>query len=258
MKKGRTPLKTPPLRSPGESLLEKLDETLHEKAFPYILLISFSPIWIAYEWLRYLNIYTPHPAVLTFVAVLFCVFSVLKLRGYRNEIRTLRRGYEAEKSVGQYLEQFRMQGYQIFHDIPGESGGKKFNLDHVIIGPKGIFTIETKYARKPEKGETRIQYDGQQILINGAKPDRDPVVQAKAQTHWLYDRLKQSTGKSFFVKPVVVYPGWFVPDLFDADVWVINPDRLSTFVEAHNIRLSDADIHLAKDHLSRYIQSSLK
>lgn len=168
------------------------------------------------------------------------------------------RGIQAEKTVGQYLEQFRVQGYQIFHDIPGESGGKKFNLDHVIVGPKGIFTIETKYARKPEKGETRIQYDGQQISINGFKPDRDPVVQAKAQTNWLYERLKQSTGKSFFIKPVVVYPGWFVPDLFDADVWVINPDRLGAFVEAHNIRLSDSDIHLAKDHLSRYIQSTLK
>lgn len=258
MKKGRTPLKNPPLRNPGESLQEKRDETLNDKAGPFIWLLMCLPLWLLYEWLRYLHIIVWPIWSITLVVVFYWLVSIFMLFSYKKQIQNLSRGYEAEKAVGQYLEQFRMQGYQIFHDIPGESGGKKFNLDHVIIGPKGIFTIETKYARKPEKGETRIQYDGQQILINGSKPDRNPVVQAKAQTHWLYDRLKQSTGKSFFVKPVVVYPGWFVPDLFDADVWVVNPDRLGSFVEAHNIRLSDTDIHLVKDHLSRYIQSSLK
>jgi hypothetical protein len=258
MKKGRTPLKNPPLRNPGESLQKELDTLINDKAMPYIMMPVMIFFLAVLEWFRYWTHQTPHPKTLTLLAIIVVVISWRKLYVLTKRLQNVARGIQAEKSVGQYLEQFRMQGYQIFHDIPGESGGKKFNLDHVIIGPKGIFTIETKYARKPEKGETRIQYDGQQILINGLKTDRDPVVQAKAQSRWLYDRLKQSTGKSFFVKSVVVYPGWFVPDLFDADVWVINPDRLSTFVEAHNIRLSDADIHLAKDHLSRYIQSSLK
>lgn len=258
MKKGRTPLKNPPLHNPGESLQKEFDALVDDKAMPYIIAAVMASVLAGMEWVRYWTNQPPHPIFLTILALIVVAISWRKLSNLKRRLQNVARGIQAEKSVGQYLEQFRAQGYQIFHDIPGESGGKKFNLDHVIIGPKGIFTIETKYARKPEKGETRIQYDGQKILINGFQPDRDPVVQAKAQASDLRNLLEQSTGTKFPVKPVVAYPGWYVPDLFDAEVWVIKPERLGIFVNTQNIRLSDSDIHLASFHLSRYIQSTLK
>lgn len=260
MTKGRSPLKNPPLRNPGESLQNEFDKLMDDKALLYIMLLVWTPVLAVWEWIRYWTHQTPHPIAFSIIAIPAVIFSWIGLCRLRIRLRNISRGLEAEKSVGQYLEQFRAQGYQIFHDIPGESGGKKFNIDHVIIGPKGIFTIETKYARKPERGQTKISYDGKQIAINGRKvdPKRDPVVQAKAQSRDLCSLLKESTGKAFFVKPVVVYPGWYVPDLFNADVWVINPDRLGSFVKSHNVRLSDEDAHLASYHLSRHIQSTLK
>lgn len=258
MTKGRSPLKNPPLRNPGESLQEQLEALVNDKVLFFFLIGALPLAFALAEWVDFFFNPDPHPVVLTLTAIPCVVFSWIKIQRLLPQASNIARGIKAEKSVGQYLEQFRAQGYQIFHDIPGESGGKKFNIDHVIIGPKGIFTIETKYAQKPERGETRIQYDGHQISINGQIPDRDPVVQAKAQSRDLKSLLKESTGKMFFVKPVVVYPGWYVPDLYRADVWVINPDRLGSFVESSNVQLSDSDVHLASFHLSRYIQSSLK
>jgi hypothetical protein len=259
MNKGRTPLKNPPLHNPGESLQEQLNELLNDKAGPFIYLLIFMPMWLIYEWLRYLKIYVLPIWAVTTVAVGYIAVSLFKILTLRKEVRNLKRGLLAEKSVGQYLEQFRAEGYQIFHDIPGESGGKKFNLDHVLIGPKGIFTIETKYRQKPEKGRGEVLYDGEIITVQGLRPDRDPVVQAKAQARWLYGLLKDSTGKSIFVKPVVIYPGWWIENkVRDAEVWVVNEKALASFISSQNAEITDSDIHLAAFHLSRYIQSTLK
>jgi hypothetical protein len=42
---------------------------------------------------------------------------------------------DGEKAVGEFLERFREKGYRIFHDIVGGD----FNIDHVLIGPSGIY-----------------------------------------------------------------------------------------------------------------------
>lgn len=259
MKKSRSPLKNPPLRSPGESLQEQLNDLSNDKLWIY-LLIGFLPAMLALtEWFDFFFNTEPHPVPLTILAAPCIIFAWIKIKGLIPQARNISRGMKAEKSVGQYLEQFRVQGYQIFHDIPGESGGKKFNLDHVIIGPKGIFTIETKYAHKRD-GLAKVRYDGEQISIDGYKPERNPVIQAKAQAKWLFERLQNGTGQKWFVQPVVVYPGWWVENnnARDAKVWVINEKALPAFIEKRDGSLSDSDIHVASDLLSRYIQSTLK
>ncbi len=44
----------------------------------------------------------------------------------------------------------------------------------------------------------------------GHTPDRDPVAQAQASARRVRDILKQQTGEDVWVKPVVLFPGWFV------------------------------------------------
>ena len=41
-------------------------------------------------------------------------------------------------------------------------------IDHVIIGPAGIFTIETKTWSKPVRGEARIVFDGEKLTAGGS------------------------------------------------------------------------------------------
>ena len=47
----------------------------------------------------------------------------------------------------------------------------KFNIDHVIIGPAGVYAVETKARRKPETGkgrsDARVVYDGTKTSISG-------------------------------------------------------------------------------------------
>ena len=47
-----------------------------------------------------------------------------------HERRAVRLGYEGELAVGQELEQFRHDGYYVYHDFPADT----FSIDHIVVG----------------------------------------------------------------------------------------------------------------------------
>lgn len=51
-----------------------------------------------------------------------------------------RRGAEGEEHVGQVLEGLSADGWHVLHDVSFGRG----NIDHIAIGPGGVFTVETK------------------------------------------------------------------------------------------------------------------
>jgi hypothetical protein len=169
-------------------------------------------------------------------------------------VRNLKLGRDGEKVVGQYLERIRATGAEIFHDIPE----KHFNLDHVIIAPTGIFLVETKTYSKPDGGEPTINFNGSHITLKDRGTFDAPVIQVQAGANWLKSFLKESTGKSFPVRPVLVFPGWFVQPTVEAkksDIWVLNPKALPAFISNSNTVLNLEDVKLASYHLSRYIRT---
>ena len=56
----------------------------------------------------------------------------------------------------------------------------------------------------------RIDFDGERITAAGYHPDRDPIVQAKAQASWLQRLVQETTGRRVAVRPVIAFPDWFV------------------------------------------------
>lgn len=142
----------------------------------------------------------------------------------------------------------------MFHDVVGEG----FNIDHVLVGPAGVFTVETKTWSKPMRGDARISYDGKTLTVVGRTPDRDPLVQARSQARWLKTLLAESTGRQLPVRPVVVFPGWYVEPAVGSqrEVWVMEPKGLPAFLAAEEARLEDPDVKLASYHLGRFIRSA--
>jgi len=83
--------------------------------------------------------------------------------------------------------------------------------------------------------------------------------QVKASAKWLEELLRESTGRSFEVRPTIVFPEWFVERMQGAkDVWLLNPKALPVFIKNERTVLSDPDVHLVTFHLSRYIRSDLR
>jgi hypothetical protein len=249
----RSPIKDRPLRNPAQSLEEERRSLLEDKLEPWLFMAAFFFVLALLEWWRYLTASKLNPLIFTGFSVVTASFATWRVYKLRPRFRALRQGIEGEKAVGQYLERLRSDGYQIFHDLIGEG----FNVDHVAIGPAGVFTIETKTWSKPAKGEPRIDFDGERLTAVGHEPDRDPIVQAKAQASWLQRLVLESTGRRVTVRPVVVFPGWFVRQSGGStrDIWVLEPKALPGFLQHEDQRLSPEDVKLLSYHLSRYIRA---
>lgn len=172
------------------------------------------------------------------------------------QLKNLRQARDGERVVGQFLERLREDGYQVFHDVVGNG----FNIDHLIIGRTGVYTIETKTWSKPIKGRPEIIFDGERVLAGKQSPDRDPIIQAKAQAGWIRALIQESAGKKTFVRPVVVFPGWFISASTGAlkEIWVLEPKALPTFLSNEPERLSEEDVRLFSFHVSRSIRASQK
>ena len=249
----RSPLKARALRNPGEYLAEEIKRLQTEDIGSYLAAGMALILLAVFEWVRFYLKWPPHPWVFSFVAIGFCVLAVVKVKFVKNRIQNLKQGQEGEKAVGQFLKGLRQKGYKVFHDIVGG----EFNLDHVLIGSTGIYMIETKTISKPNGRQAVVDYDGEKVTVSGFSPDRDPIVQAKALSQWLKDLLGESTGKSFDVRPVVLYPGWYVNKQPNgAEVWVLNPKALPAFLEHERNTMSPEDVHLVSYHLSRYVRRS--
>jgi len=195
----------------------------------------------------------PMPWMFTAVFAATTAFFLYRVFRTRPVIRRLKQARDGERAVGQYLERLRSHGYEVFHDVIGEG----FNLDHVLIGPAGVFTVETKCYSKPASGPAEITFDGEQVAIGGWHPTRNPVIQARAQAGWLRALLTETTGRDFSILPVIVYPGWFIKQdgRPKSPLWVLNPKALPQFLKNREPALGKSDIHLAAYALSRFIRA---
>ncbi|MBN1471564.1 MAG: NERD domain-containing protein [Syntrophaceae bacterium] len=253
----KSPLKDKPLHNPGQSGEKYIQDYKDDKILPP-LMFAFGMILIAItEWYSWFTKSLPNPLPITVVAFIAVLYAMIRVAIVRKKIKALRLGRDGEIVVGQYLEVLRENGAKIFHDIPGDG----FNLDHVVIDKSGIYVIETKTISKPDKGEARIIYDGEKIVVNGKELDRNPVVQTKAVCNWLKELLKESTGKDCNPKPVVLFPGWFIEltaEAKNSDVWVLNPKALPAFISKSKPQLKDDEVNLFSFHLSRYVRAENK
>jgi Nuclease-related domain len=194
------------------------------------------------------------PGVYAALALGLTVYGSIRLWTGRKQLKQLRLGRDGERAVGQFLEALRVDGARIFHDIPGD----KFNLDHVVLAEQGIFVIETKTRTTPNS-KSSVVFDSDQILIAGHASDRDPVTQSASQVRWLQQLIKESTGKDFPVRGVVVFPGWFVErteEAMKSNLWVLEPKAQPSFIDHESKRLTPSDVALAAYHRSRFIRAA--
>lgn len=75
------------------------------------------------------------------LAVVFCIVSIDRTASAL--VERWGRGAAGEELVGKALDGLRKEGWFALHDVHLGHG----NIDHVLVGPAGLFTIETKSHR---------------------------------------------------------------------------------------------------------------
>lgn len=214
----RNPLSADLMRPPGYSLRERLEDIRTDML---ILVATLSPTPLLFYALipAYRFPFTPIPLWL-FCSIVVIAYGAWKCVALVTKARGCRLGLEAEMAIGHELSLLMRDGLYVFHDIPGD---KPFNIDHVVLGPAGVFAIETKGRSKPTKVNNghKVKHDGD-VLRFPTWTERDPLVQASRNAAWLSRWLSQAVGQPVAVSAVVCLPGWYVETVRRSPVTVIS------------------------------------
>jgi hypothetical protein len=216
-KRSRVPIQFKLLRGPGETLrrrIAEMDESFPQNAFIASILafvLSVGGLQLA------VLVFPGNPLVaLSFAAALFFVCTAGLCWLVIRHIRTRRNyllGYLGERAVGEHLNTLEQAGFRVFHDVPAENRGRKFNVDHVVVGPTGLFSIETKTRRKgrarPGREDHKVVFDGRQLVWPWGE-DRKGLDQAVNEAEWLSKWLREITGIEVQAEPILALPGWYV------------------------------------------------
>lgn len=248
-RKERTPLQFKLLRGPGETLRKKLG-TADEFEFPRIFLSSLVPVLVASGFLYVLAKIAPKTplvaslAVTALVFVATAVFCGRYVLGHLYQYRHNWLGYMGERAVGEELTGLYARGFRIFHDVPAEGAKTPFNLDHVAVGPSGLWLIETKTRRK---GRARPGFKDHEVTFDGTKliwpwgEDRSYIEQVQWEAQWLNEWIKRVTGIAVTTKPILALPGWYVHEKALGPIRVLNHKTLCSAITGRAAAVLSSD-----------------
>jgi len=215
-------------RPPGESLRIRL-QSLQDELDEMLTIVIIAALAAGAAPL--LDITTPAKWTVAIMGISIAVWNVRKFKALRKERHNTRLGYKGERYVGQYLNDLAANGSKVYHDVPCRSNKQNFNIDHVVLGPAGVFVIETKARRKPKhiqgKSKAQVTYDGQRLAFPTFS-DKYGLKQAERNAAYLSEVLTSSTGMDVPVHPVLVLPGWYVKREGAGQVRVLNPKGLAS------------------------------
>lgn len=262
----KPPLEFKLLRGPGESLRLRMQK-FDENGIFLVGATALAPVFAALSVFGVLLWLTPTLRLSYALAIVSCAFFPALYFAGRWALRMLFRnrndwlGYLGERVTGEALGVLTSLGYRVYHDIPAESGGAKFNVDHAVVGPNGLFVIETKTRRKgrarPGFEAHKVSYDGKCLSWPWAE-DTFGLAQAERNARWLADELNRLTGFRLAAQPVLSLPGWYVVPKGLGPVIVVNHKQLVTAItRGPKDVLTGEQIELIArqlDNLCRYVE----
>ncbi|HTV48764.1 MAG TPA: nuclease-related domain-containing protein [Phycisphaerae bacterium] len=240
------------LRPPGYSLslrLEKVFDHLMDKLFIsciYSLIAGFWVVVLSFSFFLHAPFLWREICVSIFVVfVVASAMAALKAFHCFKELRNIRLGISGEQAVAEALNEVADIGFRAFHDLTEEN----WNIDHVAVGERGVFLIETKARRRrgSRNGlqEHKVIFDGESLQFPSYKyKDAEPIKQAKRNAIWLANYLYKKTGESVRVEALVILPGWFVRNSEKGNfpVQVMNAKYLIQFLRGQDSKIESAQV----------------
>ncbi len=204
----REPFHEPLLRPPGWGCLERRQDSL----FDFASIVGGLPVfWLGLAYV----IITDRGAVAVgcgLAAVPLTGMGIREMVRHHREARMARLGFLGECAVAEALTPLLSKGWRVFHDVPMEVEGKKFNIDHVAVGPGGVWAIETKtYSkRKNVRGNgDGLKIEGETLVLRDGRR-QEPLKQARGCARALQMACNDAATPVRFVGALVVLPGWAV------------------------------------------------
>lgn len=149
------------------------------RAFWPLLVICFITGYLLRALLPLPRLETSHVGILF---ILVAVATALLLAWGDRRLGNFLKGAKGEEWVAHELA-FLSSEYTVFNGL--RLGGGKQNFDHIIVGPAGVFVVETKNW----KGS--VEFREGKLYAGGKEPSRPPLKQVKAATAELVAYMKE-------------------------------------------------------------------
>jgi hypothetical protein len=141
-------------------------------------------------------------------------------------------GAFGEQWTAKSLRPLEARGWVVLHDLPGERG----NLDHVVVGPGGVFLLDSKRWR----GSTTVSGDAATVR-RVEDPDLSyrvgGVGYLKGLARDVHDRLRSESRVSVWVEPVIVLWGAFPQRVAGETCKFVHGEELATWLEQQPKRI---------------------
>lgn len=234
----QAPLQQMRRRPAGESLRAKLEEIDQQ----------------IYEWLAYLAICPPIlglaaglikvpgialPVTLFSASVVWTGICGWKLWRLNRDRAACELGFDGRRHVGEELNRLIAEGFEVYHDVPLDS----CNIDHALVGPPGVFAIETKVRPRPGHAvaqmEDRVEFDG--FRVNWPMGSESyGLERAVANAHALGQWLSSTLGERIEATPILTLPGWAINrTAANQDVLVLTPKEIGRLCDLKIVRLEE-------------------
>ncbi|HZD17497.1 MAG TPA: nuclease-related domain-containing protein [Actinomycetota bacterium] len=144
-----------------------------------------------------------------------------------------RKGAIGEETVGRALAELEAEGFRVIHGLDTGRG----DIDHVVVGPTGVFAIETKAWR----GRVSLGPGGR-LRLAGHDQERT-IGQVMAEALEVKRRLADA-GIRAFVEAVVVLTATHLPKgpVAGKHATVIELGDLGRFLRERPVKLSSIDV----------------
>lgn len=262
-RKRRKAIEKPPqqeklLRPPGYSLSIRFDES--QDAFINAMLMACLLCALAGASGLSLAGFLGARVPVWWSAVAGVVFAGFAFAGIAMVIRAFRRlreahhillGLRGEQAVAETLHEVADYEFRIFHDLPGtkikvRTGAREWNIDHVAVGPRDVFAVETKArSRRPSQGiqpDHVVVYDGKTLRFPSGTYDVDAVAQAESNARDLGEFLSRHTAEEVTVEPLLILPGWYVETKGNFAVKVMNATYLAGYLRGQRERVQPTQV----------------
>ena len=250
-KKKKKPALPEVRRLPGQSVRERWEQLMEDRLLP----IVFCPLllWsVTFSfWIQEAS--GKPPLIRTWLCMSLIATGIAGILLVRllPRARALVCGQRGEMVVAEQLEELRDLGFRCFHDLVQDG----FNVDHVVVGPAGVFVVETKYR----SGRGSIEFrNGQGIFIAGRPAEGDALSQARGGAAAVNKLLREDAGLDVFVKSLVVFVGdWKIKNAWQTtDARVLSVQQLPTYFQRQDQpELKRSEIALICSHLRRSVKA---
>ena len=145
-------------------------------------------------------------------------------------------GYTGEALVANLLEDLP-DAFHVFHDIKHRDLAG--NIDHLVVGPTGVFVLETKNWRG------HVEYSPDKRLLNDGRDMTSDMNALMQRVFSVRNKVKALSGLDVYVKGVIVFTRASVTPNFDASIALQQYDYLVDKC----LKWDDRERHLSKGNV---------